>query len=382
MKRLEVADIVRRFGRSFRRTHWPTAEQRAALIAIERCRTAALGGHLEVCRECGFEEPRYNSCRNRHCPKCQSLAQAKWIAQRLERMLDVPSFHIVFTLPAELRVLAKLNRVQIFGLLFFAASETLLSLGRDPKRLGAELGITMVLHTWSRDLGFHPHVHAIVTGGGLSLDGTQWVDAKRGYLFPVQVMGALFRGKFLASLDRLCKRGELRLPDGLDVARLRDALYRKNWIVYAKRPFGGAAHVFRYLGRYTHRVGISNQRLLAITDTHVTFRTKEGKTVTVTGEEFLHRWVQHVLPRAFVKIRHYGLMASSNVETKLARARACIAYARESAPSTRTSESLPTDWKAWMHALTGVEVERCPRCDARAIVRIPLPLPRAPPVAA
>jgi hypothetical protein len=379
---LEVADIVCRFGESFRRAHPITPEQSAVLVAIERCRTAALGGHLDVCHSCGFERPAYNSCRNRHCPKCQALAQAKWTESRLERVLPVRYFHVVFTLPAELRAIAKLNREKVFDLLFQGVSDTLQTLGRDPKRLGAQLGITMVLHTWTRELEFHPHVHAIVTGGGLSTDRDHWIDARRKYLFPVRVMGTLFRGKFLAALEKLLSQGQLRLPEGCCWKSLRDALYRKHWIVYAKEPFGGAEQVIRYLGRYTHRIGISNRRLVSMSDTHVTFRTKDGKRSTVTGELFLQRFVQHVLPHRFVKIRHAGLMASGNVSTKLARARSLLEARALASATPRASTRLIQDWKSLLFALTGVDIEVCPHCHRKTLERRPLPLGRAPPEAA
>jgi hypothetical protein len=379
---LEVADIVRRFGPAFLRTHAIPAERRAVLLAIERCRTAELGGHLEVCSACGFEQPAYNSCRNRHCPKCQSLAQAKWVAKRLGSMLPVHAFHVVFTMPAELRAITQANRSLIFNLLFATASSTLLTLGRDPEHLGATLGITMVLHTWSRTLAFHPHVHAIVTGGGLSLDGERWVPASPKYLLPVQVMSPLFRGTFLAKLERLIQHKRIRVPEDFDWPSLRDSLYQTDWVVYAKRPFGGAEQVFRYLGRYTHRVGISNQRLLSITDTHVTFRTKEGESVTLTGDQFLLRWTQHVLPSGFVKIRHFGLMASANVATRLARARALLQpKSTPDAARSSTWQDALDDWRRLMLELTGIDVELCLRCGQRTLVRRPLPLPpcRAPP---
>jgi Putative transposase/Transposase zinc-binding domain len=306
---LELADVVRAHGPALRARRALSPEQRAALHAIEQCRTAALGGHLDHCTDCGHEHPSYNSCRNRHCPKCQSFAQARWIDKRLERLLPVHYFHVVFTLPSELRVLAMRHREAVFNLLFTSAAETLLLLGKD--RLGAELGITMVLHTWTRELLFHPHVHAIVTGGGLSLDGTTWISTRTNFLFHVRRMGALFRGKMMAALERSA------LPlDTVDMLSLR----KKNWIVYAKKPFGSPEHVIRYLGQYTHRVGISNQRLVSMNDSGVTFRTKDGKQVTVDGVAFLERFVQHVLPSGFVKIRHYGLHSSSHATTRLQRA--------------------------------------------------------------
>jgi hypothetical protein len=308
---LEVADIVRAHGEAFVRTHVLLPEQHAVLRAIARCRTAELGGHADVCEACGHVEVAYNSCRDRHCPKCQSLAQARWIERRMQRVLPTQAFHVVFTLPSELHGVALQNRETIFNLLFASAAEALLELGRDPKWLGAELGITSVLHTWTRDLRFHPHVHCIVTGGGLSPDGERWISTRPGFLLPVRVLGALFRGKFLARLVRLYDKGELRLagpPSALAnparFARLRDKLYRTRWVVYAKQPFGGPEQVFRYLGRYTHRVGLSNRRLVSLDERGVTFRTRGEGTVALSPDEFLRRFLLHVLPRRFVKIRH------------------------------------------------------------------------------
>jgi hypothetical protein len=384
---LELADIVREHGASYRRRHVLLPEQHEVLSAVERCRTAALGGHLDVCTACGYSAPSYNSCRNRHCPKCQAMAQAKWIAGRMARVLPIPYFHVVFTLPAELRPLAAHNRRAIFDMLFAAASATLLELGRDPERLGAELGITMVLHTWARDLTFHPHVHAIVTGGGLSPDGARWLPARR-YLFPVEVMGALFRGKLLAALDTAIARGEVEMPGGEAADpeawdHLRDRLHRMRWNVYAKRPFGGAEQVIRYLGRYTHRVGISNHRLVTMDERGVTFRTKDGKTVTLSPDAFLGRFLQHVLPDGFVKIRHFGLMAASHATTRLEVARALLV--RGACPAAAPPQRLTEDDEGPANALGPVaDLRRCHVCGANAVVGQPLPElhARAPPEAA
>jgi hypothetical protein len=370
--RLEFADIVRAHGEAFARGRVLRPEQRAALRAIAQCRTAVLGGHLDVCTACGLERPSYNSCRNRHCPKCQSLAQARWVDSRLERILPIHYFHVVFTLPAELRALAKRSREAVFDMLFASASATLLALARDPKRLGAELGVTMVLHTWTRELLFHPHVHAIVTGGGLSDDGTRFVRARRRFLFPVRVMGALFRGKMLAALERAHAHGQIDLGN-IDIR----ALHRKPWVVYAKRPFGGPDQVIRYLGRYTHRVGISNQRLVSFDDRGVTFRTKDGKSVTVSPDELLARFVEHVLPPRFVKIRHYGLHSAGHATTRLALARARLAPHATLTPRPGRSD----DTTLLLLRLTGIDLRVCPACKAPAIVRAPLPDDRcrAPP---
>lgn len=369
---LELADVVRAYGPTFRQSRTLRPEQRVALRDIERCRTAILGGHLDACAACGHEQPSYNSCRNRHCPKCQSLAQARWIDKRLARLLPVHYFHVVFTLPAELRGATRRHRERVFDLLFASAAATLSTLARDPKRLGAELGITMVLHTWTRELAFHPHVHAIVTGGGLSDDDARWVPTRKGFLFPVRVMGALFRGKMLAALERAHADGHIDLGN-VDLRALRS----KPWIVYAKRPFGGPEQVIRYLGRYTHRVGISNQRLVAMDERGVTFRTKDGRAVTLAGTELLARFVEHVLPPRFVKIRHYGLHASTNATTRLD-------HARELLPpvvvTTRADHDV--DWRDLLLRLTGTDLRVCPRCAQRAVVRSALPVARAPPEAA
>jgi hypothetical protein len=372
---VELADVVRTYGPAFVQSRVLRHEQRKALRDIEQCRTAALGGHLDVCMACGDERPAYNSCRNRHCPKCQSLAQARWIDKRIERLLPVHYFHVVFTLPAELRAVARRSREAVFDMLFASASQTLLTLGRDPKRLGAELGVTMVLHTWTRELHFHPHVHAIVTGGGLSDDDARWVRARKDFLFPVRVMGALFRGKMLAALERAHARRHIDLGR-VDLRALRS----KSWIVYAKRPFGGPAHVIRYLGRYTHRVGISNQRLVSMDECGVTFRTKDGNAVTVAGHEMLARFVQHVLPPRFVKIRHYGLHAASHAKTRLERARHTLSPAKATRECRASIEELP-DWRDLLLRLSGLDVRVCPACHQRALVRTPLPGPRcrAPP---
>lgn len=339
-------------------------EQRQALRAIAVCRTPALGGHVDVCSGCGFERPVYHSCRNRHCPKCQSLAQARWIEQRMARVVDVDYFHVVFTLPAALRPLALTDRRRVFALLMRAAAQTLLTLGHDPKRLGAELGITAVLHTWTRELEFHPHVHCIVTAGGLTEDRRRWQPARQRYLFPVKVLGALFRGKVLAALQRALARGELSSPDLVATRRLIGALHQTPWRVYVKRPFGGATRLFQYLGRYTHRVGLSNHRLVSVTPDAVTFRTKDGRTATLPPEEFLRRLLLHVLPSGFVKIRHSGLFASRQVSTALPIAQRLLTQR----PPTKDPETASSG-VGLLQRLTGIDLTRCPRCAHAPLAR-------------
>lgn len=356
-------------------------DQRRALSAIERCRTAALGGHLDVCTACGHERPSYNSCRNRHCPKCQSLAQEKWVAERLARILPVSHFHVVFTLPAALRPLAAYRPSLVYDLLFETASATLLEVGRGPK-LGGLLGITAVLHTWTRELELHPHLHCIVTGGALAPTGDRWIRARAEYLLPVRVLGDVFRGKFLAALRREHARGSFSGfdafvdPEGFE--RLCSAITKHRWVVYAKKPFAGPEHVFRYLGRYTHRVGIANSRILDVSDDRVTFRTKDGKAITLAAVDFLARFVQHVLPKSYVKIRHYGLLASSNVHAALERARSLLR------PALPTSDApTATSWLEILLALTGRDVRRCAMCDGAVVIAAlpspPSPTARAPP---
>jgi len=374
----EIADVVRVFGEAFVRSHAVTPEQASVLRAIQRCRTDALGGHLDVCVECGHKQPSYNSCRNRHCPKCQALAQAKWIAEREARILPTNHFHVVFTIPSELHALARFRREAVFNLLFAASTRTLLELGRQ--RLDAELGATLVLHTWTRDLRFHPHVHAIVTGGGLSLDGTRWAPTREDYFMPVKQLGTVFRDHFIQGLCTLWRQGVF---DGFEVSggleQLLGRVATKSWVVYAKRPFGEARHVLRYLGRYTHRVGISNQRMVSLSDDGlVTFRTKEGKTCTLPGEDFLARFVDHVLPKQFVKIRHIGLMAAGNVNTKLARARELL-EGPVATPAPTPAKRVMT-WVDALLALASLNVRCCPVCGGTIVQTAlqPATEPRAP----
>lgn len=384
--RLEVADIFRAAGEAYRDRYVPTFEQRKVMAAIERCRTVALGGHLDVCAKCGLEKPAYNSCRNRHCPKCQSLTQARWIDRRRERIVPTKYFHVVFTMPQELRALARGNPDEMYNLLIEAAARTLLDFGRS--RLRAQIGVTTVLHTWTRDLRFHPHVHCIVTGGGLDDSGLRWIPARSGFLFSVAAMSKVFRGKLLDGLSDLHaeQRLDLRGPcaalaDGATFAALRNHLYRKEWVVYAKRPFGGPAQVFQYLGRYTHRVGLSNQRLVHFNGHDVCFRTKHGKTTTIDAVEFVRRFLLHVLPTGFVKIRHYGLVAAANATTRLEIAR-CLLLSQEVTPNAAPSEPKPpAGWRDLLLALTGIDLLVCPACGGRSIERHALPLEYRHPVA-
>jgi len=389
-----VADIFRAHGPEYRRTHQLTPVQEKAMIDIERCRTAALGGHLDVCDHCGYSVPSYNSCGNRHCPKCQSLAQAKWIQSQEERILPTVYFHGVITLPAEIRPLALGNQRIIYNLLFRRAADTLLTLGRDPKRLGAHLGFSAVLHTWTREMLYHPHLHFIVPGGGLDDQG-RWVSAKNDFFIHIKPMARLFRGKFLDGLSKAHEQGQLKGPEAFpeNFFKLKNLLYEKEWNAYAKKPFGGAENVFQYLGRYTHRVALSNQRLIRLDDHGVTFHTKDGHTVTVSPEEFIRRFLLHILPVGFTKIRHYGLLAPSNSKTKLPEARRQLEGSQNLTPTETvndfgTPKSKET-WPEFYQRLTGIDLFRCPECGTGRMIRFPLdtipnsrkapsPLPRGP----
>jgi hypothetical protein len=380
--RFEVADIFRAHGAAYRRDHALGSCQRKVMWAIEHCRTATLGGHRDVCLACGHAQPSYNSCRNRHCPKCQALAQAAWLAQRQERLLPTPHFHVVFTLPAELRALCRWNPVALYDLLFACATQTLLDFGRG--ELDAQLGITAVLHTWTRDLRLHPHLHCVVTGGGLSRDGTRWMATPGRFLFPVAALAKRFRGKVLARLRALRAAGGLAygggcaaLADARAFKRLLDTLARTAWVVYAKRPFGDVDQVFAYLGRYTHRVALSNARLVAVDDEAVRFRTRDGRHATLTPAVFIGRFLLHVLPRRFVKIRHYGLLAARNITTRLEQARVHLLAAAP--PSTTASvppASAPPDWRTALAQLTGLDLSVCPRCGGPRVRRPLEPLPQ------
>jgi predicted Zn-ribbon and HTH transcriptional regulator len=373
--RFEIADIVRAHRAELEQTHHLSLQKRRVLCAIELCRTAALGGHLDVCRHCGFEQPAYNSCRNRHCPKCQALVQEKWIAARSERVLGVGHFHVVFTLPSELRPLTQALPKLMFDALFRAASETLLELGHS--RLGGLLGVTMILHTWTRDLRIHPHVHAIVSAGVLDTQGA-WRPTSIKYLFPAEVLAQVFRGKMLDLLHRMHTRGRLQRHRAFDDPQAFDhltaQLANQRWCVYAKRPFRRADHLLGYLGRYTHRVAIANSRLVDVQHDRVTFRTKNGQTQTLAPVEFLRRFVQHVLPNGFKKIRHFGLYASSH-GALLQSARSQIL-----GPGSAAKAVARSSWVETLRVLTGRDVTRCPRCGSE-LERLPLPerAARAPP---
>lgn len=375
--KLRVTDIVRRHGEAYGADHALVPAQQKVLRALGACRTAALGGHLEVCDACGFERPAYNSCRNRHCPGCQAAASHEWLDQRLVRVLPTHHFHVVFTLPEELRPLALRNGAVVYDILLRAAAQVLDVLGRQ--RLGAQPGVTSILHTWTRAMLFHPHVHCVATGGGLALDGSRWIATPRNFLFPVAVMRKLFRGIVRRRLRDAFDAGELDFGgtcaehgEPRAFAKLLRSIHRKRWVVYAKPPFAGADAVFRYLGRYTHRVAISDHRLVAVGDDAVTFRTKHGQEVCVEPAEFIRRFLLHVLPSGFHKIRHTGVYAATNVQTRLARAHEVLGPAPSAvpagdAPADTAREEAPPEPRA------------CPCCGGGVLLRLPIPRPRLRP---
>jgi hypothetical protein len=367
--RLELAQILRAHGAAFRAGHRLSTVQYRALRAIEACRTDALGGHVAQCDTCGTLRYCYHSCRNRHCPKCQTLAKEHWLAARQAELLPVPYFHLVFTLPHALNALAQGNPRAIYRLLFQAAADTLLEFGENPRWLGGQLAATLVLHTWGQNLGQHLHVHALVSAGALHADG-HWIHSRRGFLFPVQALSPVFRGKFLAGLKRLWHAGSVRLAaasaelaTGVAPHLLLRQLREKPWVVYAKQPFAGPKQVLDYLGRYTHRVAISNHRLLSLTDTDVRFRYQDyahgnrRKVMTLVGTEFIRRFLLHVLPTGFMRIRHYGILANRTKRAQLAQARAALDCAPPE-PAARAPESVPAFWLR----VAQRDITLCPHC--------------------
>jgi Putative transposase/Transposase zinc-binding domain len=366
---LEVAHLVRAAGDAFieRSRKWITWKHVKVLLAIARCRTAALGGHLDECTRCGHRAISYNSCRNRHCPKCQAGARDRWLAARRRELLPTPYVHVVFTLPRHLAPLVLQNKKVIYDLLFRTSAETLLEVARDPQHLGAEIGFFSVLHTWSQKLELHPHVHCVVPAGGLSADHTHWIKPRYDFFLPVEVLGTVFRGKFHKALKRAFHDGKLNFHGDLKLlarpktfaAWLR-ALFRKNWVVYAKGPFGGPEQVLRYLGQYTHRVAISNHRLVSFADGTVTFRWRdsahhnEQKLLRLSLDEFLRRFLLHLLPDGFVRIRNFGFLANRKRATTLPLCFQSLASAPQAKPEVSTAA--PSD--LWT----------CPKCGGPMLV--------------
>lgn len=373
--RFDIANIIRNHRTELEAVQHLTPVQKRALSAITLCRTAALGGHVNVCLECGLgEAPSYNSCRNRNCPKCQNLAQERWIVSRAEAILPIPHFHGVFTLPEDLRGLARQLPFEIYHALFRSSSDALLEMGKS--RLAVRLGLTTVLHTWNRELCFHPHIHILISGGGLSLDGMTFKKVRKKVLLHVKPLAELFKGKMMAAMRVLHKDGIITMSEGA-FGSLMASLQRQDWVVYLKRTFHLPKHTLQYLGRYTHRVGIANSRFMEVTKEKVTFRTKDGRRKTLSPVLFLRRFVQHILPIGFRKIRHSGLYASPKA---LAQARNHLGHLPQPQP--------PQTWEEALCALTGKDVTRCAGCAAPLTSKLlpvippfpkPLHIPRSPP---
>ena len=385
--RLEVADVIREHGGAFLDRYGATLkpEQRRVLDDLASCRTADLGGHVEACDHCGHQRIAYNSCRNRHCPKCQATAAAEWLDAQAADLLPVPYFHVVFTLPSELNPLALRYPRVVYDILMRAAAETLQKIAADPKHLGAEIGILAVLHTWGQNLELHPHVHCVVTGGGLADDGDRWIAGRERFFLPVRVLGRVFRGKVLHALEAAIDQGRLRTANeaanraaAKRMRRLLQAAARKAWVVYAKPPHGGPEQTLKYLARYTHRVAISNHRLVSLRDGQVRFRYKDyahgnrQRVMRLDAVEFLRRFLMHVLPSGFVRIRHYGLLANRSRRAKLARCRELLEQVHP-APDPASCEPskpivmIPSDWE---------EIPLCPICGVGRMVVVAY-LPRS-----
>jgi hypothetical protein len=369
-RRLELADLVWSYGDRLRASRDLTGVQLAALRAIERCRTPALGGTREVCADCGAERMVWRSCRNRHCPKCQTLAKERWLEARVEELLPVDYVHVVFTLPHTLSPVALRRPRMVYRLLFRAAADTLLEFARDPRHLGAEPGILAVLHTWGQNLSLHIHLHCIVTAGGLDPTRRRWIHRPGGYLFPVRALSRVFRGKYLHGL-----RHALNDHSELDSQVPYRDLWRDDWVVYAKKPFAGPRKVLEYLARYTHRVALTNDRLLDLRNGIVRLRWRDyahgGKkrALRLSATELLGRFVLHVLPRGFCRVRHYGLLGNRHKAVKLA---ACRRYFGTSDPRSRTNGHADQDTTATLLNRLGIDPDRCRACGSRRIQRVPL----------
>jgi len=369
--RPELADIFRQYGQSYAKTHRLSAAQQKVMRAVETCRTAELGGHLKQCDRCGFEHPSYNSCRNRHCPKCQSLAKAQWLQKQNAELLPVGYFHLVFTLPHLFNGLILANKKILLSLLFKAVSETLLEFGQ--RRLGGTVGIIAVLHTWDQTLKDHFHLHCLVPAGALSLDHSRWIKARRNFLFPVKALSVVFRGKFLDLLTQAGENGRIEIETPSE--RLK-ALRKKNWIVYAKKPFGSPRTVLDYLGRYTHRVALSNDRILKVENGEVTLsyrdrRDKDRKTsITLDAQEFIRRFLLHVLPEGFMRIRHFGFLANRTKKHSLPQCRKLLGLNPIPEIPKRSAQDL-------LRELTGIDLSRCPSCKLGTMIVVGELPPRA-----
>ena len=388
----EVADVFRRYGEAYRqqRSASLSTAQRRAMTAIELCRTSALGGHVEQCDSCGHQRICYNSCRSRSCPKCQSLARAQWLNDRQADLLDTEYFHVVFTVPQEIAAIAYQNKSEAYNILFRAAAETLQRIAADPAHLGAAIGFFGILHTWGQNLQFHPHLHFVIPGGGLSSDGTRWISCRPRFFLPVRVLSCLFRGLFLHYLERAYLSGRLKFFSSLSRLNERAAFLRylaplrvTGWVVYAKPPFAGPQQVLDYVDRYTHRIAISNNRPLSIEDGKVRFRWKDYRngdrlgTMTLTADEFIRRFLLHVLPEGFRRIRYFGFLCNRYREEKLARCRQLLGMPGDLPPACEPSD----DYRDRYEALVGSSLKECPiRHHGHMIFLDTLPKPELPPI--
>jgi hypothetical protein len=394
---LEVADIFRHLGPAYRRDHAEhlSRAQRRVMSAIERCRTAALGGHVEQCDACGHQRISFNSCRDRHCPKCQCLTRAQWLDDRRAELLPVEYFHVVFTLPQEIAAIAYQNKAVVYDILFRTTAQTLRTIAADPRHMDAQIGFIAILHTWGQNLMHHPHLHCVVPGGGISADGRRWISCRPGFFLPVRVLSRLFRRLFLAELrlahasGQLCFFNELApLLQPQPFAQYLAPVARGEWVVYAKPPFGGPERVLEYLGRYTHRVAISNSRLVEFTGDEVAFRWKDyrhearNKVMRLSAEEFVRRFLLHVLPSGFQRIRHYGLLANC---ARRANLRRCRELLQVPAPEPVPLDE-PEDYRDLYQRLTGVSLWDCPHCGRGRMMCLetfpPNTQPRGPPITA
>lgn len=367
----EIQDVFRKFGDDYREKYKIPLGHYKAMRSIENCRTSQLGAHVDECTSCGYQKISYNSCRNRHCPKCQSFVKEKWLEERRQDLLPIQYFHVVFTIPDTLNELCLRNQEVMYKLLFKASSETLLELSQDIKYLGAQIGFSSILHTWGQNLMYHPHVHCIVTGGGLDNRNRYFVHSKKGFFIPVKVLSDKFRKKFLALLknayysDKLKFYGKISDLDGSEFRQVIDSEYKKKWVVYCKKPFGNATHVLKYLGRYTHRVAISNHRIRKIEGRQIFFEWRDykdsnkKKVMVLDGVEFIRRFMLHILPRKFVKIRHYGIVSNRNRKTKLKISKKLLHSVKEERLNKREL----------ILKLIGLDIEKCPCCGEETMKR-------------
>ena len=379
--RLEVADIFRHFGPAYRQTHAATLSsgQRRVMNAVERCRTAALGGHVERCDACARPRVSYNSCRNRHCPKCQSLARAQWLEDRQAELIPVEYFHVVFTLPEPIAAIAYQNKKVLYNILFQATAETLLTIAADPKHLGADIGLIAILHTWGQTLQHHPHLHCVVPGGGRAPDGSRWISCRPGFFLPVRILSRLFRRLFLERLAQAFDADQLKffaalepLADSRVFTQLLADAKKTEWVVYAQAPFGGPKQVLEYLGRYTHRVAISNHRLVDMVDDTVAFRWKDyrkdaaQRLMRLDAAEFVRRFLLHVLPKGLQRIRHYGFLSNRSRDTQLAECRRLLSAPPPAAPR---SDEQP-DYRDRFERITGQSLRQCPHCAVGNMIAV------------